>query len=200
MIVDTGSDLVTVFNHSDMYLKKDCFRYAIVANQIGFDQISLSLVIDGYLVNILGSLITEFDSTGKVPYRLQEYKKRECLVGTDLNIHILWHLYNHPEISKEQQISHNTLPQVQPFLSFENKAGMHDQFSKWINQSEWSRPESLELMDHLRQNGVRTFYSKYMTKKPYLGFCGLIGMSYLQHVTMHKQASQLNFVFTDNII
>jgi hypothetical protein len=200
MIVDTGADLVTVFNHRDMNLNEDCFRYAIVANHIGFNEISLSFVIDGYLVYLMGNMTVEYDNTGKEFYSLQEYEKRECLVATDLNIHILWHLYQRQaETSKEQLSSDAALPQVHPFLSFENKANMHNEFLKWTNQQEWSRPQSLELIEHLRQNGVRTFYSKYPARGGYDGFSGLIGMNYLRHVTMQKPANQLNFVFADDI-
>jgi hypothetical protein len=108
-------------------------------------------------------------------------------------VHILWHLYHSQKSNTEQTYS------THPFLSFKNKPDMHDEFNNWINQSEWSRPESSELMDHLRQNGVRIFYSEYENSIPgYLGYRGLIGMSYLQHVIMQKPANQLNFLFTDD--
>jgi hypothetical protein len=100
MIVDTGADIVTIFNHSDIYLDKDCFRYAIVANHIGYDQLSLSLVIDGYCLNLMPKMIHASDTNNEL-YRHQEYKKRECLIATDLNIHILWHLYHSQKSSKE---------------------------------------------------------------------------------------------------
>jgi hypothetical protein len=51
MIVDTGADLVTVFNHKDMCLNEDLFRYAIVDKM----QISIKYC---HILQILNECIT----------------------------------------------------------------------------------------------------------------------------------------------
>jgi hypothetical protein len=84
-------------------------------------------------------------------------------------------------------------------FSFKNNSEMEKQFNDWTHKKNFFNP-SFELAEHLSRNGVKIDYENDVSDQADASFKGLIKMSYIKQVVMHKQRDQIEFDISEGFV